>query len=75
MRGPVNPVIEARRLRKTFDAMMALTLPLTHIADLSRAFANGRIDAPALPGTAYPATSAAAVFPPAIHRMRRRPIR
>jgi len=53
----------------------ALILPLTHLVDLSRAFANGRIDASSLPGIAYLAAFAAAVFPLALSKMRRRLIK
>jgi lipooligosaccharide transport system permease protein len=49
----------------------ALLLPLTHLADLARAFANGRIDAMVLPGIAYLAAFSAAAFPLAIRKMRR----
>jgi lipooligosaccharide transport system permease protein len=53
----------------------AALLPLTHLAELSRAFANGRIDAGLLPGIAYLAAFAAAAFPLALYKMRKRLIK
>ena len=53
----------------------AALLPLTHLVNLSRAFANGRIDAGLLPGIAYLAAFTAAVFPLALYKMRKRLIK
>jgi len=53
----------------------ALLLPLTHLVNVARAFANGRIDATVLPGIAYLAAFSAAAFPLAIRKMRRRLIK
>ncbi len=53
----------------------AALMPLTHLVDLSRAFSCGRIDASLLAGTAYLAAFAAAAFPLAIRKMRKRLIK
>jgi lipooligosaccharide transport system permease protein len=53
----------------------AAFLPLTHLVDLSRAVTNGRIDAGLLPGIGYLAAFAAAVFPLALYKMRKRLIK
>jgi lipooligosaccharide transport system permease protein len=50
-------------------------LPLTRLTELARAFANGRIDAGFLPGIVYLAAFAAAAFPIALNRMRKRLIK
>ncbi|MEW6333140.1 MAG: ABC transporter permease [Thermodesulfobacteriota bacterium] len=53
----------------------ATVMPLTHLVNLSRAFANGHVDASILPGAVYLAAFAALAFPLAIRRMRRRLIK
>jgi len=53
----------------------AVLMPLTHLVNLSRAFAGGHIDASVLPGAVYLAAFAAVAFPLAIRRMRRRLIK
>jgi lipooligosaccharide transport system permease protein len=53
----------------------AACLPLTRLADLSRAFANGRIDAGLLPGIGYLGAFAAVAFPLALFKMRKRLIK
>ncbi len=53
----------------------AALMPLTHLVDLSRAFSCGRIDTSLLAGTAYLVAFAAAAFPFAIGRMRKRLIK
>ena len=50
-------------------------LPLTRLVDLARAFTNGRIDAGLLPGIGYLAVFAAAAFPLALYKMRKRLIK
>ena len=54
---------------------VAACLPLTCLVDLSRAFANGRIDTGVLPGLAYLIAMAAAILPLALYRMRKRLIK
>jgi lipooligosaccharide transport system permease protein len=54
---------------------VAACLPLTCLVDLSRAFANGRIDIGVLPGLAYLIVMAAAILPLALYRMRKRLIK
>ena len=53
----------------------AALLPLTHLVDLTRAFTTNHIDASLLPGFGYLTLFAAAVFPLALHKMRRRLIK
>ena len=53
----------------------AMIMPLTHLVDLSRAFSCGRIDTSLIAGTAYLVAFAAAAFPLAIRRMRKRLIK
>jgi lipooligosaccharide transport system permease protein len=53
----------------------AMIMPLTHLVDLSRAFSCGRIDTSLVAGTAYLVAFAAAAFPLAIRRMRKRLIK
>jgi lipooligosaccharide transport system permease protein len=53
----------------------AALLPLTHLSDLARAFATGRIDASLLLGLGYLTLFAAAVFPLALYKMRGRLIK
>jgi hypothetical protein len=53
----------------------AALLPLTNLVDLARAFANGRFDAGLLPGIVYLASFAAATFPLALYKMRKRLIK
>jgi lipooligosaccharide transport system permease protein len=53
----------------------AAAMPLTHLVNLARGFSCGRIGASDLTGLAYLAVFAAAVFPMALHRMRRRLIK
>jgi lipooligosaccharide transport system permease protein len=53
----------------------AAFMPLTHLVGLARDFSRGRIDAAVLGGIGYLAVFAAAAFPLAIHRMRRRLIK
>jgi lipooligosaccharide transport system permease protein len=53
----------------------AMIMPLTHLVDLSRAFSRGRIDTSLIAGTAYLVAFAAAAFPLAIRRMRKRLIK
>jgi lipooligosaccharide transport system permease protein len=69
--GTFFPVENLPRWAQT----VAIGLPLTHLAELARAFATGRIDASLLPGLAYLAASAAVLFPLAVGRMRRRLIK
>jgi lipooligosaccharide transport system permease protein len=53
----------------------AAFMPLTHLVDLSRAFSCGRIDTSLIAGAAYLAAFAAATFPLAILKMRKRLIK
>ncbi|MHB8909348.1 MAG: ABC transporter permease [Syntrophales bacterium] len=53
----------------------AAIMPLTHLVDLSRAFSCGRVDASLIAGAAYLVAFAAAAFPLAIRRMRKRLIK
>ncbi len=53
----------------------AACLPLTRLVDLSRAFANGRIDTGLLPDLAYLIAMAAATLPLALFKMRKRLIK
>ena len=53
----------------------AAILPLTRLVDLARAFTTGRIDAGLLPGIVYLAAFAAATFPLALYKMRKRLIK
>lgn len=53
----------------------AAILPLTHLVNLARAFAMGRIDPSLLPGLGYLTLLAAALFPLALRKMRRRLIK
>ena len=54
---------------------MAAAMPLTHLVDLARACSCGRIDTSLIAGTVYLAAFAAAAFPLAIRKMRRRLIK
>jgi len=54
---------------------IAALLPLTHLVDLSRAFATGRMDASLLPGLGYLILLNAIVLPLAIRKMRGRLIK
>ncbi len=53
----------------------AAAMPLSPSVNLARGFSCGRIGASDLTGLAYLAVFAAAVFPMALHRMRRRLIK
>jgi lipooligosaccharide transport system permease protein len=53
----------------------AAFLPLTRLVDLTRAFANGRIDAGLLTGIGYLTVFAAITFPLALYKMRKRLIK
>jgi len=53
----------------------ALLLPLTHLVNLARTFASGRIDASVPLGIGYLAAFSAVAFPLALCRMRRRLIK
>jgi lipooligosaccharide transport system permease protein len=50
-------------------------LPLTRLVDLSRAIANGRIDAGVLPSLIYLTAMIAATLPAALYKMRKRLIK